>query len=148
VRRAARLLAAVGLICLALAGPPVKAGHLDAINAAYFGWCGGTLTSSSTLFLAPPACATTGFETPVPVAGTAQNLYVKAGTAGRLAASGVVTLVKNGSATALTCTIGTATTCNDTTHTVAIAKGDSVKFQVTTQSSETLANVEAAFQIQ
>ena len=76
------------------------------------------------------------------------NLYalnVTATHAGVNASSGVVTVLKNGSATTLTCTIGTLTSCADNTHgPVAYAVGDVISIQFTTQASEVLAGVKAS----
>jgi hypothetical protein len=69
------------------------------------------------------------------------TLVVSAGTGGTNASSGVVTILKNGVATAITCTLGTGTFCDDQTHTVAVAAGDVISAQVTTQAADTLANV-------
>jgi hypothetical protein len=56
-------------------------------------------------------------EMAMPHTGTAKNLYVTASAAGKDGTSGLVTLYKNGSATALTCRLGTNTNCHDITHT-------------------------------
>jgi len=77
-------------------------------------------------------------------AGTLLNLQVTAGTGGVNASSGAVTVLKNGSATTLTCTVGTGTSCSDATHTAAFATGDVISIQFTTQAAETLAGVKAS----
>jgi len=76
-------------------------------------------------------------------AGTLKALIVSAGTGGVNASSGVVTVLKNGSTTTMTCTLGTGTSCTDITHTQAYAAGDLISIQFTTQAAETLANVKA-----
>lgn len=93
--------------------------------------------------------ATSGsiFEMPMPITCTAQKLYVKASAAGGQVTSGKITLNKGGSAQALTCTLGTGTTCNDTTHTVSFTAGDTYSLDVTTaQTTDTTANVRVSFQ--
>lgn len=94
------------------------------------------------------ACtSTTAQEMPVPVPCTFKNMYVKASAAGGAAGSGLMQLFKNGSASGITCTLGTGTSCNDTTHTVSMAVGDTYSVRVTTgQASDTTADIRAAFQ--
>jgi hypothetical protein len=68
---------------------------------------------------------------PVPAAGTVQRLYARVEAAPGGSRSWVFTLRKNGASTALTCTIGSAaTTCNNTTNTVAFAPGDLITVHV------------------
>lgn len=86
-------------------------------------------------------------EMPMPITCTAQKLYVTASAAGGAAGSGKVTLNKNGTPDALTCTMGTGTSCNDTTHTVSLTAGDTFSLDITTgQTTDTTANVRATFQ--
>ena len=116
------------------------------------GACTGTATASSTLGLFPLGqfTATTCTSTTVNIGqvmnrtGTLLNLQVTAGTGGVNASSGVFTVLKNGSATALTCTVGTGISCSDVTHTAAFAAGDIISIQFTTQAAETLAAVKAS----
>jgi hypothetical protein len=120
----------------------------------YTGFCTGTTASSATLSIPPfgtanaSSCSSTTNtnELPMSWSGTLRNLQVKAGTAGRLSTSGVVTLYKNGVATGITCTLGTGTICSDVTHTSAVNVGDTVGVRITTQSTETLANVRVTFE--
>jgi hypothetical protein len=120
----------------------------------YAGFCTGTASSSATLSIPPfgtanaSSCSstTTANELPMSWSGTLRNLQVKAGSAGRLSTSGVVTLYKNGVATGITCTIGTGTICSDVTHTSTVNVGDTVGIRMTTQSTETLANVRVTFE--
>lgn len=84
-----------------------------------------------------------------PFACTAKNLYVSASAAGAVSGSGVITLRVNGSNSSLTCTLGTGTTCNDSTHSVALALNDAWDVTVTTgQASDTTADVKANFACQ
>ena len=88
-------------------------------------------------------------ENPIVSACTAKNLYVKASAAGGQATSGKVELYKNGSASGLTCTLGTGTTCNDTTHTVALTTSDVWSVRITTaQTGDTTGNPRVTFQCQ
>jgi hypothetical protein len=118
-------------------------------------------TTSGTFVLAPAessssancSATTTAVEVPVPYKCTAKNFYAVAGTGGSNATnSGVTTLYKKGSATALKCTIGTATSCTpDTTDLVVLDPASSDTWSVRTTSNgagETLANVRVAFQCQ
>lgn len=120
------------------------------------GFCTGVATASSTLALRISGSSTsgTGVATTctsttidagqvMQTAGTLIELLVNAGTGGVNASSGVVTVLKNGAAQTMTCTLGTGTSCQDGTHTVAYAIGDLISIQFTTQTSETLANVKA-----
>lgn len=124
------------------------AGNGDSIHAA----CTGTANSSATLGLfgtGPNETLTTCTSTTIGSgivmrnAGTLLNLLVTATHAGVSASSGVVTVLKNGSSQTMTCTIGTATTCNDGVHTVSYVAGDLISIQFTTQGSEVLAGVNA-----
>lgn len=83
-----------------------------------------------------------------PVAVTARNLFMTAGTGGVNASSGVVTLRVGGVDSALTCTFGIGTSCSDTTHTASIGAGVSYHIKVTAQTSETLANLSGSFILQ
>lgn len=111
--------------------------------------CTGTATSSTTLFTAGGGAITACTDTTegadskllASSAGQIRNLRVFAGTGGFSASSGVVTVRINGSNSALTCTIGTGTTCSDTTHIATIAAGDRISVQFTTQGTETLADL-------
>lgn len=101
-------------------------------------WCTGTATANTTLVLAGAACtATTGYLIPMN-AGTVKNLFCKSVNAGVNASSGLVTVRKNVVNQALTCTIGTGTSCNDQTHTFSMSAGDAIDIIFTTQIGETL----------
>jgi hypothetical protein len=118
-------------------------GTIGTANATtYYLWPGGT---SPTL-----ANSTSKPGVPVPAGCTARNLYVSAGT-GPTSAGGTVTLYHNGTAAALTCTLssGSNVNCSDTTHTVSFGAGALWAIGVlTTQASDTTANVTASFQCQ
>jgi hypothetical protein len=120
--------------------------------ASVNGSCTGTATASSTLGLygtGPNVTATTctsatiGAGQVMTHAGTLGYFQVTAGTAGHAAGSGVFTVYQNGSATSITCTVGTGTSCYDGTHQVSFANGDLISIEFTTQASETLAGIKA-----
>jgi len=117
------------------------------------GSCTGVATASQTLGLygtgpnvTASACTSTTIGTGIPMqqSGYLTFLQATATTGGVGASSGVVTVLKNGSATAVTCTLGTGTSCYDFTHSVAFAVGDLISLQFTTQGSDTLAGVNAS----
>lgn len=116
------------------------------------GHCTGTVGSAATdgvsgvdptavLACSTAFAPTTAAGTSIPRAGVIKALSATSTAAGANSSSGVVTLYKNGSASALTCTIGTGTSCVDSTHTVAVVAGDVVTIGYTTQTSDTLANM-------
>jgi hypothetical protein len=87
-------------------------------------------------YLAPsgqgsPSAVLSASESVMPTAKTASNLRVSL-TGSLVPALGAVklTLLVNGSASALTCTVAAgASTCADTSHTVALAAGSEVAFE-------------------
>jgi len=82
----------------------------------------------------------------VAAAGELANLYVTGLTSGVAANANVFTVYKNGTATAITCTIAIgAKTCNDTTHGVATVAGDYIQFldTVGNTTTETLVTPQA-----
>jgi hypothetical protein len=128
-------------------------------TAAFVSFCASTVgtATSTTYVLAPYAqttsnCnATTVTEMPMPHAGTAKNLYVIASAAGKDSTSGVVTLYANAATTALTCTLGTSTSCHDITDTASFTAGESFSVRVktsTTNSNDTTANIRVTFDYQ
>ena len=112
-------------------------------------FCTGTAGSAETEYLNGAACSgatTLTARQLVTTAGTLANLYVVS-SAAFTGGTGkdVITVYKNGSATAVTCTAaGAATTCSDTTHSVAVVPGDVIAFQFVSATSDTAANVSAA----
>jgi hypothetical protein len=87
---------------------------------------------------------TPGAGIPMDHAGTLYVLQVLAGTAGTNSSSGAFTVLKNGVTTALTCTVGTGTSCLDGTHTVSFVAGDLISIEYTSQAADTLANIKAS----
>jgi hypothetical protein len=117
--------------------------------------CSGTATSSATIVLTPAtnaACTNNGASIQqvavvAPVNGIARNLRVSAGHGGVNSSSGVVTVTLSGvGATNITCTLGTGTTCSDLLDYYVIPAGTLIQVNVTTQASETLANLLVTFE--
>lgn len=110
-------------------------------------FCTGVPTSAQTEFLNDAACAGATTSTGgyiVTTAGEAANLRVNSTVAETAAAGDAVTLFKNGVATAVTCTIIlTGTTCSDITHSVAVANGDRLSYQIVAATSAAVSDVSA-----
>lgn len=126
-----------------LAGSFIADGH--SLKAS----CTGVATASQTLFpfgggqnISTTTCTNTtaGTGTVIQGARTLRYMFVTAGSAGVNASSGVFTVVVNGSTNAATCTVGTGTSCQ-WKGSIALADGDRITVQFTTQSADTLANV-------
>lgn len=126
-------------------------GTMAPAGTRFSNFCTGSLGSAETEYLNGAACSGATTATArliVNSPGTLANLYSVAGTN----VSGgtnkdVLTVYKNGSATTLTCTYatgGAATTCSDTSHSVAVVPGDVITFQFVTATSDTGANVAAS----
>ena len=126
-------------------------------NHMIYGMCSGTATASTTLGLygtgpneTTTSCTSTtiGSGMVMPKSGTVKYLTVVAGTAGHTSSSGVFTVMLNHaggglSTTTVTCTVGTGTFCQDSTHSFAVSAGDLVSIEFSTVAGETLANVQA-----
>lgn len=70
-------------------------------------------------------------DVPAPGPATLSNFYVQMTAAPGAGNTAVFTVRDNAAGTALTCTVsGSATSCNDTTHTVNISQGDLMDIQV------------------
>jgi hypothetical protein len=146
-----------------LGGNIIQTAAANTITGSYIadghsvkGICTGVGTAASTLALRisgtsvtgsgiPTTCTSTTLDAGYPIQGsrTLANLVVTATAAGANASSGVVTVLKNGAGTSLTCTIGTGTSCVDGLHTVSAVDGDLISIQFTTQGGDTLAGVKA-----
>jgi hypothetical protein len=118
-----------------------------AITAAP-GFCTGTVGSAATEYLNGAACSgasTATYSYTVSTPGELANLRVTSSAAVVGGSSkDVLTVYKNGTATALTCTIAASgTTCSDTTNGVATVAGDYIQFQFVTATSDTAANLSA-----
>ncbi len=78
-------------------------------------------------------------NTPIGVAGTVSNLYVAFDAAPTAGKSFAFTLYKNSVATGLTCTIADAAiTANDTTHSVTVAIGDLLAWEILPTGTPTI----------
>jgi hypothetical protein len=71
-------------------------------------------------------------------AGTIQNLYVVTDVSNSVSATNTYTVMKNGSAQTLTCSITHASSCNDTTHTFSVSPGDQIGVKLVTDSGAQL----------
>ena len=127
-------------------------GTLIADGHSVKGICTGVGTAASTLGLygtgpnvTLTTCTSAAIGTGITISGsrTLQNLKATATAAGTNASSGVVTVLVDGAGSAITCTIGTGTSCIDGTHSVAVTDGQRVSIQFTTQAADTLAGVKA-----
>ena len=79
-------------------------------------------------------------QVPISAAGTLKNLRVYFPTAPGASKSWTFALMKNGSATSVTCTVaGTLTVCNDSSNTVSLNPGDLVSMRVTPSGTPTSA---------
>jgi len=71
-------------------------------------------------------------RTVVSRAGTIQNLYVYASANNSNGKNNTYTIMKNGSAQTLTCTMNGSNSCSDTTHTFAVSAGDQIGMRIVT----------------
>lgn len=144
-----------GILTLTSGTPsPAAAGTDFTLGAVNFFYCSGGASSATTIFIPNTntngVCSGTsaGAKIPLMAGHVIANLRVRSSAAGANASSGAVTLLVNaGTSTTLTCTVGTGTTCVDTTHTYTTGAGDALYVQITTQSSETLANISVSYEI-
>lgn len=118
----------------------------SAAITAVTGFCTGVTVRNEAEFLNDAACSgatTATYAYTVATPGELASLQVTGDTANAINAQ-VVVVNKNGSATALTCTIAIgAKTCSDTTHGVAVAAGDRIQFSNTVGNT----NAEAIYNI-
>lgn len=70
--------------------------------------------------------------------GTVQNLYVVTDVANSTSATNTYTVMKNGSAQTITCSITHASSCNDTTHTFTVSQGDMIGIKIVTDGGAQL----------
>jgi len=109
-------------------------------------FCTGAVTqSSATDFVNDGiACATTTGQVPVVVSssGTLYNFRVHSSAAATSTTSDqIATVLKNGSATAITCNLSGVAVCNDTTHSVSVVAGDLITFSYLSGTTDTAANL-------
>jgi hypothetical protein len=132
----------------------------SAAMAYQFG-CGGTASASATILLNTfnnagntTQCnfaSSPGGTEIITSPGIVKNLFVNTSTGGVNSNSGVFTVIQcpggtSCATTAITCTLGTGHACNDTTHSIAVAAGDTIKVQFTTQAAETITHVAAGLE--
>jgi hypothetical protein len=107
--------------------------------------CTGAVTSSSTTdyVVAGENCTvTTGIPVVMSSSGTLYNFRVHSSAAATSTSSDqIATVVKNGSATAITCNLSGVAVCSDLTHSVSVAAGDLITFSYLTGTSDTAANL-------
>ena len=112
------------------------------------GFCTGTVGSAETTFLNGAACSggtTATARQVITTAGTLANLRVFSSAAFLGTGGSILYVLKNGSNTAITCSpAAAATTCSDTTHSVAVVPGDVITFSFLSATSDTAANISAA----
>ena len=113
-------------------------------------YCSGTVGSNETEYLNGTGTNCSGattllYQQSVSTAGEMANLRVASSATETAAAGDVITVFKNGSATAITCTIPQTTTklCSDTTHSVSVAVGDVIGFRNVSATSGASANISA-----
>lgn len=120
---------------------------------AYIG-CTGTATANTTIYInivPPGTCTITSISSQstllVPTAGIVRNLRVTAAVGGVNGSSGVVTVIDNAvGTTGVTCTLGTGTSCSDTTHYYPVTAGHPLVVSVTTQLGETLQGLAISYE--
>jgi hypothetical protein len=122
--------------------------------------CYGTAVSSSTIIPWPfnntnnQSCATAGSAIggayPIPRSCTIRNLVVDYTAVG--VGGDAVTVVNNGTPSAVTCAPTSGTSCSDNTHTASYTSpfgttsSSGLRVQITTGAGDTLANVSGSFQ--
>jgi hypothetical protein len=125
----------------------VSHGTTGVSGSAISAFCTGTTGSGETEYLNGAACSgatTATFRYTASRYGTLANLYISGSANVVSMGSDAVTVYKNGSSTAITCTIAAGTkTCSDLAHSIAVAPGDYIQIQVVSTASDTLANVSA-----
>lgn len=102
-------------------------------------------TAASTIFCPPMNRAASSStdalgQVVIPTAGTLKNLTFYTNSAPGASASWAVTVIKNGSASTLTCTLSgaSAVLASDTADTVSVAAGDTISIQIAPTGSPTL----------
>ena len=107
------------------------------VGSIFYAGCGGAITNLGTVvmfgfqFAAQTCTSTTAFQGLGIRAATVKNLraYVVS-TPSSTPGSGVLSIYKNGSAQAVTCTLGTSTSCSDLTHSFSTAANDQITVKV------------------
>jgi hypothetical protein len=114
--------------------------------------CIGAVSSSSTIYLNGGPCSTTStsdaVEFTLPYAiGTYQfsRMYVNYTTAG--VSTDTVTLYVNGTATLISCSPTSASTCSDLADSASILAGQNYSIRVLTHASDSLKNIDVTIQL-
>ncbi len=141
-------------------GPMTFSGTYTNLTSLHVkGACTGVATAASTLGLygtGPNVTATTCTSATIGTGivmnknYTIYELLATATAAGTNASSGLVTVLKNGVAQTMVCTIGTGTACQDgaVAHQISGSPGDRISLQFTSQAADTLAGVKATLVIE
>jgi len=115
-------------------------------------WSSGSGTAASTTFLPPVASGAAWAGAPesnkyeIGQACTVKNLYLNYATAPGAARNRVLSVVVNGTPSAVTCTVSAAgTTCNDTTHTASVTAGQTLSLQDAADASVTASIFRGSF---
>lgn len=106
----------------------IGGGATNTILAGATGWVGvGLICNATEAFC----------YLPQPQAGTVSNIYVNVNNAPGAGQTYTVTMRKNATNQTVTCTISgaAATSCNDTTHSFAVAAADNVSVQITSSGA-------------
>lgn len=108
-----------------------------ATGSTYYYPANGTLSTSTTTE------ASAGTRTIISRAATIQNLYYVASAS----STSTITIMKNGVATAITCSTSSSTTCSDTSDTVSLSASDQigVKIVATTTAVKHAWSMEASY---
>ena len=115
-------------------------------------FCTGTVGSAETEFLNSGACsgattATVRYVVSSPGVIGNLNVYSSAAVTGGTGKD-LATVLKNGTATTITCTAAaSATSCVDTTHYVTVAVGDVITISYVTATSDVAANISATVEV-
>mgnify|MGYP003658086684 CR=1 FL=1 len=114
---------------------PFDGADLQSVFQKFFGYGAATGGEGGTVYFGEHDATVGSTETTAAsLIGRACNataLYASVVTAPTGSETDAFTLMKNGSATTITCTItGSATTANDTAHTVSYAAGDTISLRV------------------
>ena len=110
-------------------------------------WAGntanGTLAAGNTIYCAPtgqycsgiaPSVTNSGVISIISRSGVVRDLTWIAGAASGSGKTDTVTVLKNGSATALTCSMANTSSCSDATHSFTVSAGDYLTMQIVVQS--------------
>jgi len=112
---------------------PFDGADLNKAGELIFGYGGATGGSGSTVYFGRTDASNAtevNARSPISTAGVIKNMYARSEDAPSSGDTNAYTLMLNGSATSLTCTVsGTDTSANDTSNTVTVAAGDEVSIK-------------------